>query len=71
MNHTIKVTLNNGEVITINVKRNANLIEAIVFGIQEVFQRLRKSISKMVDTYCWKTAQYCVGDNVEATITAI
>lgn len=71
MYHQIRVTLNNGKVITINVKRNAKLVEAIMFGVLEVIQKLRRAISKMVDTYCWSKAEYVVSGHVEGTITAI
>jgi hypothetical protein len=71
MYHQIRVTLNNGKVVAINVKRNPKLVEAIMFGILEVIQKLRKSITKMVDTYCWSKAEYVVSGQVEGTITAI
>lgn len=71
MKHYIRVTLTNGKIITINVKRNCTLVEAVIFQIHEILQKLRRSITKMVDTYCWKSADYLVGDHVEGTITAI
>jgi hypothetical protein len=71
MNHTIRVTLNNGRVISINVKRNVQLVEAVIFQFMEIIQKLRKAISKMINTYCWVKADYLIGDHVEGTITAI
>ena len=71
MYHQIRVTLTNGQVITLNVKRNAKLVEAIMYQVREVIAKLRKSITKMVDTYCWTKAEYVVNDRVEGVITAI
>lgn len=71
MNHQIRVTLTNDKTVTINVQRNIMLIEAIVLEIMTVIQKLRKSISKMVDTYCWTKAEYVVAGTVEGVITAI
>lgn len=71
MYHQIRVTLTNGQIVTLNVKRNAKLVEALMYQVREVIQKLRKSITKMVDTYCWSTAEYLVNDRVEGVITAI
>lgn len=71
MSHSINVTLTNGQVITIAVKKNVKLVEAIIFQIDEVIKKLRKSITTAVDTYCWVKADYMVGSHVEGTITAI
>lgn len=71
MDHHIRVTLNNGRTVVIAVKKSARLIRGIVDGIQEILQMLRKSITKMVDTYCWSKAEYLIGEFVAGTVTPI
>lgn len=69
MTHQIRVTLNNGKTVVIAVKNNALLVEAIIQGIRDVLIKVRKTITKMVDTYCWTTASYVVNGVEEAVIT--
>ena len=72
MTHQIRVTLNNGDIVTINVVKSARLIRGIVENVQEIIQMLRKSICKKVDSYNWSKAEYIIDHNfVVGTIAAI